>query len=181
MITKKKQLNVQHPAWIPGAKLATPMQVPSFEEAFIKNFSPFEFTGSSLDNTPATFTFRKEITMSPGDLAMFCNTGDEGESPLDESCYPIRSDTRTNGFTNTDDDDETINGNSHEEEETTEPIKEVIKEEVNIFLPFRKLHTDVIHKLTILCEEWDKKLTKLETIDEPPPEEGESTIYISYR
>ena len=108
---------------------------------------------------------------------MFCSPGEEGESPLDESCDPMRSDTRTNGFTNTDDDDETINGNSHEEEETTEPIKEEIEEEVNIFLPFRKLHTDVIHKFTILCEEWDEKLTKLETIDEPPAEEGESTIY----
>ena len=171
MITKKKQLNVQHPAWIRGEKLATPMQAPNFEEAFKNTFSPFQFTGSSLDNTSVTFTFRKEITMSPGDLAMFCNTGDEGESPLDESCYPIRSETRTKGFTNTGDDNGTINGNTHEEEETTEPIKDEIEEEVNIFLPFCKLHTNVIHKLTILCEEWDKKLTKLEAIDEPPPGE----------
>ena len=177
VITKKKQLGVQHPAWIPGANLATPMQTQNFEDAFKNTFSPFKFTGSTLDNNSVAFTFRKEITMSPAEVAMFRGPGEEGESPLDESCDPMRSDTRTNGFTNTDDDDETINGNSHEEEETTEPIKEEIEEEVNIFLPFRKLHTDVIHKFTILCEEWDKKLTKLEIIDEPPPEEGESTIY----
>ena len=193
VITKKKQLVLQHPAWIPGAKLATPMKTLNFEEAFENTFSPFKFTGSSLDSMSVAFTFHKEITMSPAKVAMFRSPGDEGESPLDESCDPMRSDTSlehinhsiahnhelTNALTNTDGDDETING--HEEEETTEPIEEEIEEEVNIFLPFRKLHTDVIHKFTILCEEWEKKLAKLETIDEPPPEEGESTIYISYR
>ena len=88
VITKKKELDVQHPAWIPGAKLATPMQDPNFE-AFKNTFSPFKFTGSILNNA--------SISMSPADLAMFCNPDNEGESPLDESCYSMRSDTRTNG------------------------------------------------------------------------------------
>ena len=87
MITKKKQLNVQHTAWIPGGKLATPLQDPNFEEAFKNTFSPFQFTGSSLYNTPATFIFRKEITMSSVDLAMLCN--------MINSIYDIKR-----GFTN---------------------------------------------------------------------------------
>ena len=51
VITEKRQFGVQHPTLIPGANLATLMQNLNFEETFKNTFSPFTFTGSSLDNT----------------------------------------------------------------------------------------------------------------------------------
>ena len=50
---------------LPGAKVATVMQTLNFKESFKNTFSPFIFTGSSLDNMSVAFTFHFEITMSP--------------------------------------------------------------------------------------------------------------------
>ena len=78
MIIMKRQFGVQHPTLIPGARVATVMQTLNFEETFKNTFTPFIFTGTTLDNMPFAFTFHFEITMSPAKVAIFCSPGDKG-------------------------------------------------------------------------------------------------------
>ena len=98
----------QHPAWIPGASLASSKSsVPNFDEAFSKPFfSPFKFTGStSVTTAPSEqikFTFRKEVTAETLSLPVLNEIvndsleNDEKEDPLpnlDEVTTDYPSDT----------------------------------------------------------------------------------------
>lgn len=98
----------QHPAWIPGASLASSKSsVPNFDEAFSKPFfSPFKFTGSTTVTTAPSeqikFTFRKEVTAETlslpvvNEIANDSLENDEKEDPLpnlDEVTTDYPSDT----------------------------------------------------------------------------------------
>ena len=174
------QYKVNHPAWIPGATVSSPVNVQGFDETFAKAFSPFKFTGATKGKSSSDlFTSHKAVAASPSSVAnelledslesydkeanqyTHCNRSDDSVELINHSI--LHNHQMTNTINNSEGEEQV------DDQEPETPIQEDLTSgagaqdsEPSVYAPFRQLHDDVVEKFTTLSNQWEAKEAELQ-------------------